>query len=178
MPAAIAAGTFREDLYYRLNVFPVQMPRVAERVDDLPALTEQLLVRIERLTGTRIELSACALDALAAYDWPGNVRALANLLERLVILHRGGRVDLTDLPERYRRNAVNAAGLPQLPAARWPDEGFDLKDHLTQLEQRFIREALERADGTIAGAARLLGMQRTTLVEKLKKYRLATADVA
>jgi len=178
LEAAIAAGTFREDLYYRLNVFPIQMPRVADRIDDLPALTEQLLVRIERLTGTRIELSGRALEALAAYDWPGNVRELANLLERLVILHRGGRVDVADLPERYRRSTASVARLPQPPAGALPDAGFDLKDHLTQLEQRFIREALARADGTIAGAARLLGMQRTTLVEKLKKYRLAAADVA
>ncbi len=177
LEAAIAAGAFREDLYYRLNVFPIQMPRVADRIDDLPALTEQLLVRIERLTGTRIELSDRAVAALAAYDWPGNVRELANLLERLVILHRGARVDVMDLPERYRLRAVSVARLPS-PAAGLPDEGIDLKDHLNRLEQRYIREALARADGTIAGAARLLGMQRTTLVEKLKKYRLAAADVA
>jgi sigma-54 dependent transcriptional regulator, flagellar regulatory protein len=177
LEAAIAAGTFREDLYYRLNVFPIQMPRVAHRIEDLPALTEQLLVRIERLTGSRIELTSRAVDALAVYDWPGNVRELANLLERLVILHGGGRVDVMDLPERYRPSAANVTRLPPPAAAALPEEGFDLKDHLTQLEQRFIREALARADGTIAGAARLLGMQRTTLVEKLKKYRLA-ADVA
>ena len=179
LEAAIAAGTFREDLYYRLNVFPIQMPRVAHRIEDLPALTEQLLVRLERLTGARIELTSRALEALAAYDWPGNVRELANLLERLVILHGGGCVDAADLPERYRQSAAKAAGVPAPPAAAaLPDGGFDLKDHLVQLEQRFIREALARADGTIAGAARLLGMQRTTLVEKLRKYRLATAEVA
>jgi sigma-54 dependent transcriptional regulator, flagellar regulatory protein len=178
LEAAIQTGQFREDLYYRLNVFPIQMPRVADRIEDLPALTEQLLVRIERLTGARIELTGRAVDALAVYDWPGNVRELANLLERLVILHGGGCVDVGDLPERYRPNSANVARLPRAPATGLPDEGFDLKDHLTQLEQRFIREALARADGTIAGAARLLGMQRTTLVEKLKKYRLATAEVA
>ena len=116
LEAAIEAGQFREDLYYRLNVFPIQMPRVADRIEDLPALTEQLLVRIERLTGTRIELSERAAEALAAYDWPGNVRELANLLERLVILHRGGRVDAADLPERYRRNAPPMARLPARPA--------------------------------------------------------------
>jgi sigma-54 specific flagellar transcriptional regulator A len=178
LEGAIAAGRFREDLYYRLNVFPIQMPRVAERIEDLPALTEQLLVRIERLTGARIELTARALDALAAYPWPGNVRELANLLERLVILQGGRRVDVADLPERYRPKADNVARLPPPAAGALPDEGFDLKDHLSQVEQRYIREALARADGTIAGAARLLGMQRTTLVEKLRKYRLTTADVA
>ena len=176
LEAAIAAGQFREDLYYRLNVFPIQMPRVADRIEDLPALTEQLLARIEHLTGGRIALSEDALAALAAYRWPGNVRELANLLERLVILHGGGLDEVDDLPERYR--PVERPGARATRPEPLPEEGFDLKEHLTQLEQRFIREALARAGGTIAGAARLLGMQRTTLVEKLKKYRLAVADVA
>ncbi|MBS0373524.1 MAG: sigma-54-dependent Fis family transcriptional regulator [Proteobacteria bacterium] len=177
LEAAIAAGQFREDLYYRLNVFPIQMPRLADRIEDLAALAEQLLARIERVTGSRIELGACALEALAGYAWPGNVRELSNLLERLVILNAGRRVGAGDLPERYR--PAGATGARLAGPASLPDQGFDLRDHLTQLEQRYIREALVRADGTIAGAARLLGMQRTTLVEKLKKYRLAaTADVA
>jgi sigma-54 specific flagellar transcriptional regulator A len=178
LEAALAAGQFREDLYYRLNVFPIQMPRLADRIDDLPALAEQLLSRLERLTGARIELTRAANAALASYSWPGNVRELANLLERLVILHRGRVVDVAELPERYRPNASNVSRLPPAIPAELPDEGFDLRDHLSLLEQRYIREALARADGTVAGAARLLGMQRTTLVEKLKKYRLATVDVA
>ena len=177
LDAALAAGQFREDLYYRLNVFPIQMPRLADRISDLPALAEQLLTRIERLTGTRIELSARALAALARYPWPGNVRELGNLLERLVVLHGGGSVEVDDLPERYRPSSANVTRLPAPPGATLPLDGFDLKDHLLQLEQCYIREALARADGTIAGAARLLGMQRTTLVEKLRKYRLQ-AEVA
>jgi sigma-54 specific flagellar transcriptional regulator A len=178
LEAALVAGQFREDLYYRLNVFPIQMPRLSDRIEDLPALAEQLLTRLERLTGSRIQLTPRALGALSSYGWPGNVRELANVLERLVILHGGRAVDVADLPERYRPLATNVARLPGAPAGTLPDEGFDLKDHLTQLEQRYIREALARADGTVAGAARLLGMQRTTLVEKLKKYRLAAVDVA
>ncbi len=176
LEGAIVGGGFREDLYYRLNVFPITMPRLADRLGDLPSLAEQLLDRIERFTGRRIALSAAALDALAGYGWPGNVRELANLLERLVILHPGGRVCVADLPEKYRPTVPNVERL-RPAAAQLPDDGFDLKDHLTQLEQRYIREALARADGTVAGAARLLGMQRTTLVEKLRKYRLQ-ADVA
>ena len=178
LEAALAAGQFREDLYYRLNVFPIQMPRLADRSEDLAALTEQLLSRVERLAGARINLTMRALTVLRGYAWPGNVRELANLLERLVILHAGKTVDATDLPERYRPAPAAVARLPGAPAGTLPHDGFDLKDHLTQLEQRYIREALARADGAVAGAARLLGMQRTTLVEKLKKYRLATADVA
>ena len=179
---AVAAGHFRADLYYRLNVFPIQTPRLADRIEDLPALAEQLLVRIEKLNGSRIELSPQALQALASYSWPGNVRELANLLERLVILHSGRRVEVADLPERYQPRGATVTRLTHVtavPAARGlPEEGFDLKDHLTQLEQQYIREALDRAEGTVAGAARLLGMQRTTLVEKLKKYRLGALDVA
>jgi sigma-54 specific flagellar transcriptional regulator A len=179
LEAAIADGRFREDLYYRLNVFPIQMPRLRDRLEDLPALCEQLLARIDRLTGTRVELTPRAIDALAGYAWPGNVRELGNLLERLAILHAGRRVDVADLPEKYRPGVPNVSALVRrAPGESLPDGGFDLKDHLTQLEQRYIREALARADGTVAGAARLLGMQRTTLVEKLKKYRLAAADVA
>jgi sigma-54 specific flagellar transcriptional regulator A len=178
LEAAIVDGRFREDLYYRLNVFPIQMPRLADRLEDLPALAAQLLERIARLTGARIELAPRALDALAGYGWPGNVRELANLLERLVILHAGRRVDVADLPEKYRPGVPNVARLPSRDVDGLPGDGFDLRDHLAQLEQRYIREALARADGTVAGAARLLGMQRTTLVEKLKKYRLDEADVA
>ena len=178
LEAALANGQFREDLYYRLNVFPIQMPRLRDRSEDLAALAEQLLSRLERLTGARISLTPRGLAALECYAWPGNVRELANLLERLVILHGGRTVDVEDLPERYRPLASNVTRLPGTSASTLPVDGFDLKDHLTQLEQRYIREALARADGAVAGAARLLGMQRTTLVEKLKKYRLATADVA
>jgi sigma-54 specific flagellar transcriptional regulator A len=187
LETAIAEGRFREDLYYRLNVFPIQMPRLADRLEDLPALTAQLLERIARLTGARIDLTPRALDALAGYGWPGNVRELANLLERLVILNAGRRVDVADLPEKYRPGVPNVTRLPRADdvvdadeddSAGLPTTGFDLKEHLTRLEQRYIREALARADGTVAGAARLLGMQRTTLVEKLKKYRLADAAIA
>jgi PAS domain S-box-containing protein len=177
--AMVARGEFREDLYYRLHVFPIEMPRLRDRLQDLPALCEQLLARIERLTGTRVELTPRALEGLAGYAWPGNVRELGNLLERLAILHAGRRVELSDLPEKYRPGMANVSALARRAMPEpLPDGGFDLKDHLTQLEQRYIREALARADGTVAGAARLLGMQRTTLVEKLKKYRLADADVA
>ena len=183
LESAIAAAQFREDLYYRLAVFPVQMPALRHRLDDLPALVAHLLNRIERMTGVRVHLSARALGALGRYHWPGNVRELANLLERLVILNAGQIVDVQDLPERYRPagrelpRAVAAGAATEAASAELPCDGFDLKDHLVRLEQRYIREALARADGTIAGAARLLGMQRTTLVEKLRKYRL-TADVA
>ncbi len=170
LEAAIRDGRFREDLYYRLNVFPIQMPPLRERIADLPALIDQLGSRLEAATGRRVSFTAAGLAALGRYGWPGNVRELANLLERLAILHPGERIGPELLPERYR------AGVPVGPAPETalalPGEGVSLKDHLAQLEVTMIREALARADGTVSGAARLLGLQRTTLVEKLRKYRL------
>ena len=186
LDAALLAAQFREDLYYRLAVFPIQMPALRHRLEDLPELCNHLLNRIERMTGARVRLTARALAALARCPWPGNVRELANLLERLAILHPGATVDAGDLPEKYRPAGFERSGPvvaaiadadAAVPGEALPSDGFDLKDHLVRLEQRYIREALDRADGTIAGAARLLGMQRTTLVEKLRKYRL-TAYVA
>ncbi|TAK54339.1 MAG: sigma-54-dependent Fis family transcriptional regulator [Gammaproteobacteria bacterium] len=168
--AAIVAGTFREDLYYRLNVFPIRVPPLRERSDDLPALVEQLLWRISAQTGQAITLAADALAVLAAYPWPGNVRELANLLERLAILHPGECVHAGLLPARYRTTGAARSGAAA--DGGMPSQGIDLKDHLARIEVAMIREALARSGGTIADAARLLRLQRTTLVEKLRKYQL------
>jgi sigma-54 dependent transcriptional regulator, flagellar regulatory protein len=194
LEAAILAGQFREDLYYRLNVFPIQMPPLRERLDDLPVLTDHLLSRIGAATGKWLRLAPCAQRALALHRWPGNVRELANLLERLVILHPDSELAAVDLPERYRAGLASAAeaapaSVTMLHAAsvatgaaeartELPEDGLDLRDHLNLLEQHLIRQALERADGTVAEAARLLRLQRTTLVEKLRKYRLADVGAA
>jgi sigma-54 specific flagellar transcriptional regulator A len=117
-----------------------------------------------------VSLTDAALRVLAGHRWPGNVRELGNLLERLVILHAGREVDVDDLPERYRAHLPAAACSD--PRGALPPDGLDLKDHLAQLELTLIREALQRSNGTVAEAARLLRMQRTTLVEKLRKYRV------
>jgi sigma-54 specific flagellar transcriptional regulator A len=172
LEAAIGDGRFREDLYYRLNVFPIQMPPLRERIADLPALIEQLGVRLEASLGRRVGFTPAGLAALGRYAWPGNVRELANLLERLVILHPGARIGPELLPERYRAGTATGPAPEPGVVPALPGEGVSLRDHLAQLEINMIREALARADGTIAEAARLLGLQRTTLVEKLRKYRL------
>ncbi len=164
--AEISAGRFREDLFYRLNVFPIQLPALRERREDLPVLVRQLLSRVHQQTGQRLDLGADAMQALMAHDWPGNVRELGNLLERLAILHPGKQISAEVLPERYRNegDAVPATGEVQ------SEQGLGLRDHLAQVEQTLIREALARSGGTVAEAARLLQVQRTTLVEKLRKY--------
>ena len=291
LEGAIAAGRFREDLYYRLNVFPVQMPPLRERLEDLPVLIEHLVQRQGQIAGRHVRLDKEAMNCLARNPWPGNVRELANLLERLAILYPEQTVTATDLPERYRGKGTTAwfgggvrivpparatakaasaspalleellevgdtdladlefvpaaglagttdfagtaglagtadfadtadfedmgafaqsAGYPdaqvfaaaaQLAAAaeltkraelkaapelairaqsgvaelgfELPRGGLDLKDHLSAIEIGLIRKALAEAGGTVAEAARLLGMRRTTLVEKLRKYRLS-----
>jgi sigma-54 specific flagellar transcriptional regulator A len=182
LEAAIVAGTFREDLYYRLNVFPVQMPALRERLEDLPALIEHLVQRQALLADRHICLTAGAIGALAGNAWRGNVRELANLLERLAILYPGQRIGVAELPERYRAGVpIELAAEPE-PEARGaegslPRGGLDLQSHLSTIEIGLIRQALAKADGTVAEAARLLRMRRTTLVEKLRKYQLSPVTV-
>ena len=194
---AIVEGTFREDLYYRLNVFPIEAPPLRQRLDDLPLLVEALTQRHRANGSGGVKLASCALSAMASYRWPGNVRELDNLLERLAIVMPGRAVRAGDLPERYRSNydpanaeTFEVSPLPDVeptsPVALFaqfepepmsigiPDGGLDLKEHLLEIERRLIMDALERSAGTVAQAARLLGLRRTTLVEKLRKLEISS----
>jgi sigma-54 dependent transcriptional regulator, flagellar regulatory protein len=184
---AIRAGRFREDLYYRLNVFPIEMPPLRERVEDIPALVSDLISRMEHEKRGSVRLTPAAVAALCHHLWPGNVRELANLIERLAILHPYGVVDVADLPEKFRAGQPGRdelAGAAVAPIAvgvsdagfavpRLPSDGLDLKEHLSHLEVNLIRQALDQANGVVAHAAQILRMRRTTLVEKLRKYGLA-----
>ena len=187
----IRDGSFREDLYYRLNVFPIEMPPLRERVEDIPLLINELIRRIEHEKRGSVRLTSGAVMALCQYDWPGNVRELANLIERLAIMHPFGVVDVGDLPEKFQTDSVRAevANMPTISEEvilqptpieyqepRLPREGIDLKEHLSNLEQAFIKQALEDAGGVVAHAAKRLGLRRTTLVEKLRKYGLQQAS--
>jgi sigma-54 specific flagellar transcriptional regulator A len=162
------AGEFREDLYFRLNVFPIVVPPLRERIDDLPILIDDLVRRGEAEGRPSIRFTQLALHCLAAYSWPGNVRELENLIERLAILHPGKTIDRTDLPAPIgeRRHS------PQPTLTAIPHTGLDLREHLGNIERELIRSALVQTDGTVAHAARLLKLRRTTLVEKLRKYEL------
>ena len=168
LEARVESGEFREDLFFRLNVFPIRVPSLRERSDDLPDLIADLVRRGEAQGHPSIELSPTALDCLKLYRWPGNVRELQNLVERLAILHPDGKVEREDLPpaigERRRATQVSAALLPS--------GGLDLREHLGAIERQLIRSALDQTDGTVAHAARLLNLRRTTLVEKLRKYEM------
>ena len=174
----IRVGRFREDLYYRLNVFPIAVPPLRDRIEDLPLLIKDLL---ERLSGERkapVRLTAEALELLQRYPWPGNVRELANLVERLAILYPGGVVDVPELPEQYRRFGGEARATTARPGRNpagslplvLPPEGLDLKAHLATLERELIDQALDDAAGVVSHAARRLRLGRTTLVEKMRKY--------
>ncbi|MEJ2404315.1 MAG: sigma-54 dependent transcriptional regulator [Candidatus Thiodiazotropha sp.] len=185
LEAAIKTGDFREDLFYRLNVFPIEMPPLRQRVEDIPVLVSDLIHRIENEKRGSVRLTPSAIAALSHYRWPGNVRELANLIERLAILYPYGVVDVADLPEKFRPN-VDVLDTTQLPevtlgggepgttqnAPRLPNDGIDLKAHLNNLELSLIQQALDEADGVVAHAAKRLHMRRTTLVEKLRKYGL------
>ncbi len=165
---AIIAGTFREDLLYRLNVVDLKLPALRERKRDIPLLVRHFLQSAnERHNRNIIEVSVDAMDALCAYDWPGNVRQLANVVERLVVLRRAGSIGIEELPQSIREPAVpgaKAADPSELPA-----EGIDLKQTIAELEDSLIDQALDRTRGNRNAAARLLGLNRTTLVEKLKR---------
>jgi sigma-54 specific flagellar transcriptional regulator A len=189
----IEQGKFREDLYYRLNVFPIEMPPLRERAEDIAALVKDLVGRIEMEGRGSVRLTPDALQSLARYPWPGNVRELANLVERLVILYPYGLVDVPDLPEKYRGplpvTRVSQVRRDQAPSAepadasalvvpQIPTEGLDLKALLSNLEVNLIQQALERSGGVVAHAANILKMRRTTLVEKCRKYGLHRVNEA
>jgi len=238
--AAIEHGHFRGDLFYRLNVFPIEMPSLRDRADDLDTLVHEFALANVRAGRAMLEFSGSAMQAIRAYPWPGNVRELGNLIERLSVLNGEQRVEVMDLPPRYREGF---SGLPtqfgsepvvrsdgavpepivesapealieraviqrslrealaerlesthaefealiaapsgrnsdggELDAAGLPADGVDLRAHLYAIEHRLISEALERSGGTVAHAARLLSLRRTTLVEKLRKFGMAESE--
>tara|TARA_R110002126_G_scaffold10245_60_gene46684 strand:- start:3844 stop:5334 length:1491 start_codon:yes stop_codon:yes gene_type:complete len=218
----IDEGQFREDLFYRLNVFPIETPALTDRTDDLPLLIQELLNRQAASERARVRFTERALDSLKLHRWPGNVRELANLLERMLIMYPDQVVDVAELPKKYcyldvesyqpeypesllERDMLNdmfaaddddsedtettgagnpgfhssgnadlLPGAPQL--ADIPATGFDLKEYLAELEIQLISNALLRHDYVVARAAEVLGLRRTTLVEKMRKYNLGRDD--
>jgi sigma-54 specific flagellar transcriptional regulator A len=181
----IKEGKFREDLFYRLNVFPIDMPPLRERIEDVPLLVNELIARMEHEKRGSVRFTPAAMMALCQYRWPGNVRELSNLLERMVIMYPYGIVDAGELPAKFRPAGAVPQEIPNLnfephlastndyqASARLPREGLDLKEHISSMECKLIKQALDEADGVVAHAAKRLKMRRTTLVEKLRKYGL------
>lgn len=202
---SINAGNFREDLFFRLNVFPLHAGPLRDRTDDIPALSEHLSDRLEREGRPGVRLKPCAIRVLQDYDWPGNVRELANLLEHLSVLYPGGDVAAQQLPghlnrtgysnlplERrapeslFEREAQAQIAEPEVPTIEpaatdqpyLPEEGVNLREFLEHQEVALIRQSLDKSNGVVARAARLLHVRRTTLVEKMRKYQIMREQVA
>jgi sigma-54 specific flagellar transcriptional regulator A len=182
----IATGDFREDLYYRLNVFPIEMPALRERSEDIPLLINELVSRLENENRGSVRFNSAAILSLCRHQWPGNVRELANLVERMAITHPYGVVGVQDLPAKYRHieddDELDIEAFPALDTAEstvnghatesplLPGKGIDLKEYITNLEQSLIQQALDDCGGVVARAAERLTIRRTTLVEKMRKY--------
>jgi transcriptional regulator with PAS, ATPase and Fis domain len=165
---AVREGKFREDLFYRLNVLPLELPSLREREGDIPLLIHYFLhlhMRLKRKSGLTID--SPALEILERYGWPGNVREVENLIERLVVLNDDGVIRVGDLPDYVVHNT--APTRQQSAAIALPAEGVDLDAVLEKIENGFIEQALERARGNKTMAAELLRLNRTTLIERLRK---------
>ena len=207
----ILEGSFREDLYYRLNVFPIETPALRERAQDIPLLLQELVSRLESNKQTPVRFTQQAMSSLMRHAWPGNVRELSNLVERLSILHPSKVIDVPHLPHKYQldengacadaktnanqenhehleKEAISALfkfdGSSPLVAeaeiqgvdANLPSDGVNLKEYLSDLEINLIKQALEQQDWVVARAADQLGMRRTTLVEKMRKYEIVRLE--
>jgi len=199
----IEQGQFREDLYYRLNVFPIESPALRERKEDIPLLLQELISRLE-IDNAQIRFTENALTSLMEHNWSGNVRELSNLVERLMILYPNQLIDLHDLPHKYKhldvepyqpdypqelleREAINAmfgnsgdadealdsTELEEPGVKALPAEGLNLKEYISDLEVSLITQALDVQEWVVARAAEVLGMRRTTLVEKMRKYNIS-----
>lgn len=164
---------FREDLFYRLNVIPMNLPPLRERAEDLPLLIDHFVKKFNKSKNRRIShFTTHSLSVLQRCPWPGNVRELENLVERMAILHQEGPIDVEHLPERFRPGVAVASEAPaSSPQYLTLDGGMiDLNQVVGDFEFGLIRQALERCGGVKNRAAQMLGIKRTTLVEKLKKY--------
>jgi transcriptional regulator with PAS, ATPase and Fis domain len=165
---AVMEGKFRQDLYYRLNVIHLQVPDLRQRVSDIPALATHFMVSARLKTGRQVsQISRAAMQLLMDYDWPGNVRELENTIERALLLCTSDRIEPADLPVRVR-----GLGNPGNNCPKLPESGIDLRAAVESYENDLIRQALDRTGWNKNRAATLLKLNRTTLVEMLKRKRI------
>jgi sigma-54 specific flagellar transcriptional regulator A len=193
----VATGQFSNELFYQLNVFPLEIPPLRERIEDIPLLLNELISRLEHEKRGSIRFNSAAIMSICRHSWPGNVRELANLVERMAILHPYGVIGVPELPVKLRY--VDDESTPHLGIQRevpsdsdligealkgslftanmlLPAEGLDLKDYLATLERGLIQQAIDDADGVVARAAERLRIRRTTLVEKMRKYGMSRRE--
>jgi len=166
---AVQQGTFREDLYYRLNVIPLTLPPLRERRSDIPLLIQYFIEKFNSDKAQQIEsISPDALNYFIDYHWPGNVRELENIMERLVILKGKGTIAKEDMPEKL----TGTAGKDHLHSVDIPDSGISFNMAVSDFEKELILRALKKTNWVKNRAAKLLQLKRTTLVEKMKKIKL------
>ena len=167
----VKEGRFREDLFYRLNVLPIQLPALRERRDDIPVLISYFVDRFRKKLGREIQgLEEDVLDLFVNYDWPGNIREMENLLERLVLMARGQTIAMADVPEEIRQ-AVYEQSL--LPPEKKPSQFKEfIRSHTEEAERQLLARCLEECDGNVTRAAQRLGLSRKGLQLKMIKYNL------
>ncbi|MHB1012144.1 MAG: AAA-type ATPase lid domain-containing protein, partial [Desulfobacteria bacterium] len=177
---SVAEQTFREDLFYRLNGIPVHIPPLRERDDDVLLFVNHFIGEYcRRKKKPLVKVSREAGDLLRNYGWPGNVREVMNVVERMIILNESGEIGVEDLPPRIAAGRGNADVLHPVPAVAppadvpadvpWTESGVDMNGILEEMEKKFIIHALRRSGGVKNKAATLLGLNRTTFLEKVKK---------
>ncbi len=183
LPTRIETGKFREDLYYRLSVFPIEISALRDRPEDIPLLVDEFVRRLNANKSVSLQLADDAIDSLCKYAWSGNVRELANLVERLAVIRPNGIVTAADLPWPIADRPAPGEELPEIVderlmpvhathAMNLTSDGIDLKQYLARIEQDMITQALAESDGVVQRAAELLGIGRTTLVEKIRRHGL------
>ena len=167
----VGQGRFREDLYYRLNVIPIHLPPLRERTDDIPLLIKHFLDKfINGKSPKKVEFDKKVIPVLMRYRWPGNVRELENLIERMFVLSDSPIIDIADLPDKVLAGAtLEASAVPQIDL---PETGIDLSSAVNEFERSIIVQALNKSNWVKNRAAKLLHVNRTTLVEKIKKQKL------
>jgi transcriptional regulator with PAS, ATPase and Fis domain len=168
LPRMISEGTFREDLFYRLNVIAITLPPLRERREDIPLLVKHFVQKFAQVPDQPPQLSQGAMRCMMGYAWPGNVRQLENAVERAVMMSGGRReIEVGDLPDDIRDD--EEAGSAGAPHADLPQNGLDLNGHMLTIEKDLIVQALARTNGNRNKAAEILRIKRTTLVEKMKR---------
>lgn len=197
---SVSEGRFREDLYYRLNVFPIKMPALREHAEDCRVIIDAIIRQLPSIGDKPMQFSATAMQCLQQYAWPGNVRELANLVERLSVMYPGKMIEAHDLPEKYRGGFISMPIQQPTPSVdkaslfnafspntslealssgltAGPDTGVDLRQLLAETEKHHIQQALDMCSGVVAHAADYLHIRRTTLVEKMRKYGITREAV-
>jgi DNA-binding NtrC family response regulator len=167
----VKQGTFREDLYYRLNVIPIEAPPLRVRASDIPLLVQHFMEKFNKSKRKSVTgISPEALASLVTYDWPGNVRELENVIERMVILTTSEQLTVDDLPGRFRE----AGGFARADNELIPGDGFTLNEVVAEFEKKLILQALNQTSWVKNQAAKILNVNRTTLLEKMKRHNLIT----